>query len=126
MLDKMGIATWQARGRYLIWINPKEAPEGRAHLSQEKKQLLDRLLQALCWPKEKTVYLLFESADYFSKCINSYRPLSMLLVDIEQASVPESIQYAQLPSLEKLLHDREAKRKAWKDMQFLREEMLAF
>lgn len=130
-LSEMGITQWQRRSLtndiakhsvqwdYIIFVSQQEL-ENNHKLNAEKSALLDRLLQALRWSKDKTKIEFVGGGEpnvqqKMRQIINAYNPNKCLAFGVDVQATSTSL--ASLPSLTKLLTEPLAKKQAWQLMQ---------
>lgn len=114
-LDKMGISLYERKkviNTQIYWIFIDEA------LTDPKQQLLSRMLVALHWSAEQCIT--FQDLEMLAK--EEYEPAAGMILSDKPSALFESVcqryqQIIQLPSLETLLVNLEAKKKAWQKMQ---------
>lgn len=136
-LQIMGITSWQLRQeaphlshRYLLLVSEE--------LNREKHELINRMLQALSWPFEETRIEKLEdshlTSTIFYQKIKEIQPEKVLLYGqimsqkiVQTTLNPCSISIDNkqlligiLPTLQELLNDISAKRRAWQVMQELK------
>lgn len=131
-LQTMGITTWQRRERslpsydYLLLLEVNEMESDGTTLSGIKLQLIERILQALHWPLEKTRIEFINKTESMNKAfeqkISLFKPKKVLLFspDIGSQLATEltnlSLPTAVLPVLKGLLANQAEKKHAWQLM----------
>ena len=128
-LREMGITRWQRRFTFLVGINANEQTADK-RLPAAKSDLLGRILTALHWNVLATKICFIPDSEEkpnplscFTDLLQRYQPTKILLVDLPalEGTFESKIESATLPSLEQLLIDKEAKRRAWHQIQKLQE-----
>jgi len=120
-LNVMGITRWH-RVSYLLCIDARDK-----NLTEDKKQLINRILEALKWPRAKTkcVAMPCEGRERVNQLLNQHiqkMGIEKVLIfgknfqsQIETAH--HAIPIVMVPSLNELIKDKAAKKQAWVEMQ---------
>ncbi len=118
-LDLMGITQWQSKANmvdpkpYLLLLNE--------NLSEEKNQLLTRLIQALKWPLQNTHIEVIANWHYanIEALIDKYQVQKLVVFNEQFDFEAKGIAYVAIPSVSEMLNNIEAKKRAWAVLQKL-------
>ncbi|MGD9592472.1 MAG: DNA polymerase III subunit psi [Candidatus Berkiella sp.] len=109
-LHKMGITQWQLKRDnptlkpYLLLLDET--------LDDAKKQLLQRLLQALKWEGKANIVTVFENGDIAPK-IASAQKVVLFGQDLAQRNIVNQSHVVAVPSISQMLANVDAKKQAW-------------